>query len=302
MTSTATPLGRASICAVLPLLSACASGAGAGSLKPRDVSQQGATMRAVPVDTTPASRARIFAGVNAAGLGDNWTDIAVSNQADLGRKTCETLVENQMRVLTGSGLHARIDRPCTAAPLVPVKVAAGEHVLVAERAISDVDLLLLMPQAPDGLKDAGRATVTNFVRFPSKDDCQKALSRMATIRQQDGAAAAEAAQGWMEGQVQEQERAAKQACEEKDQVESRCAALRGGKADMEKACGVSTKSRRCEEAKQRAMERSRCEIDQERAGRSCDIARAALEAVRRRLAAPQDPEPEKTSAPVCREI
>lgn len=302
MIGRATSLHRAGIWAVLPLFCACASAGGAGSHEPRVVPHQGATVRALPVDTTPASRARILVGVNAAGIGDNWTEIAVSSQSDLGRKICETLVENQMRVLTGASLHVRINRPCSAAPLDSVKVAVGEYILVAERVISDVYLLLLMPQEPVGLKDAGRTTVTDFARFPSKDDCQKALAKIATIRQQDRAAADEAARGWLKGQIREQEGATKQACEEKDQVEARCAALPGGKAEIKMACGASTKSRRCEEAKQRAMERSRCAVDQERVGRSCDIARAALEAVRKRLATPQDEEPDKASAPSCHEI
>lgn len=286
------------VAAVLPLLCACASAGSAGPHEPRVASSQTSKVRAVSVDSAPAYRARILVGVNAAGLRDNWKDIAVSSQGDLGRRVCEAVVENQLRVLQGAGFHARIDHSCGIGPLVPVKVLAGEHILVAERVLSDVDLLLLMRPAPDDLQAAG-ATVTEFSRFASEGVCQQTLARLATIRQQERAAAAEDVQRWLEGELRVLEEGAKQACEEKDRAESRCASLRVGEAELEQACSASTKSKRCSEAQERAVEHYQCMLGHTR---SCEQARALLEGVRKRLTALHEPEPDRASAPACRQF
>lgn len=295
-------LQHASVRAVLPLLCACASVASTGPHEPRVASRQTSTVRTATAATAPEYWARLLVGVNAARLGDNWTDIAVSSKGDLGRKVCEAVVEKQLRALPGAGFHARIDRPCGTGSLVPVEVRAGEHVLVTERVISDVDLLLLMPVAPDELEADGGTTMTEFARFTSKRACQQALARLATIRQQDRAEAAEYAKRWLEGQVQALEQAAKQACEEKDQAEPRCASVHEGKAEIEQACSASTKSQRCREAQERALEQYQCTLRQERLARSCEGARAVLEGVRKRLTEPEAPAPSGESSPVCREF
>jgi hypothetical protein len=192
-----------------------------------------------------------------------------------------------MRVLTNAGLHPNNVRACSTAPLVSVPVVAGEFLLVAERAISDAEILLLSPRASDDLRKAGQASVTDFTQFQTKKECQKALAKVGNARRRDRASAEAAARSWLQGQVQEQEQSAKRACEEKTEVDARCDKIGGGEAEVEKACQASTRSKRCEEARQRAMERSQCEVERVRAGRSCENARAALQLVRQRLAAPQ---------------
>jgi hypothetical protein len=107
---------------------------------------------------------------------------------------------------------------------------------------------------------------------------------MENARRNDRASADAAARSWLQDQVQEQERSAKR---EKTEVETRCAKIGGSKAEVEKACQSPTRNKRCEEARQRAMERSRCEVERVRVVRSCESARAMLQSVRQRLAAPQ---------------
>jgi hypothetical protein len=282
---------------VLPLLCACASPESPRPQHARVASPQTSTVRTASAAMATAYWARILVGVDAAGLRDNWKDIAVSNQGDLGRRVCEAVVENQLRVLQGAGFTTRVDHSCATSPLAPVKLLAGEHILVAERVLSDVELLLLLPRAPDNLEPAGGATLTEFSRFTSADACQQTLARLATIRQQDRAAAAEDAKRWLEGQSRVLEEGAKQACEEQDRVEARCASLRVGKAELELACSASMKSKRCSEAQERAVEHYQCMLGHTR---SCEQARALLEGVRKRLTAPPDPEPNTASAPACR--
>jgi hypothetical protein len=209
----------------------------------------------------------------------------VLNPSDEGRKVCEALLSRHVARFTGSELKAQLERPCQLDPLPEPNGTGGEGVyhLVSERKITDVDLVLLMPQEPADAKALGEATVTDFSAIGTRADCERRLAQMQGLWAQEQAKADESAREWIQGQLRQQEVNAAQACEKIQTVTSRCASLGG--EDVKSACRGSEKIKRCRAARDRAFDRVRCEVEQESARRTCESERAILDQLRKRTEA-----------------
>lgn len=259
-------------------------------------------LREIPVETTQAYRARIRKGVSASGLDDNWTEFAVANPTDLGKTICEALVGNLLQVVKTSNLQARVVRPCQTEPLAPAQVQAGGSVLIAQSEIDSVALVLLMLARSGEFGKDLEAKRIDHTRFSSRAECQEMLSRMEARAEQDQAAAEKAGRTWLNEQVRIREQATKQACDERDQVTARCAALPGGEAEVKPACRTSTKSKRCVDAQKRLMKRGICGLEAERTTKSCDNAQGLLDLVRQRLNSKPEAQADQVPRMVCLDL
>jgi hypothetical protein len=205
----------------------------------------------------------------------SWTDVEVPGDSDRAEQVCEAVVEQETRIAPDTGLSAEVSRGCASTPLPPIEQSPGEALLVVRRVMTDLDVMLLVPQGASAAEPGERVVITHHSVFGSDDECRRVRAELIERQHAASVEAAAVAREWLESQLVTQREETERACTQADQAEERCAAV----ADEQ--------------------ERGLCENHAELARHHCDNAREIEGVLRSRLEA-QGQEREEPPPPECR--
>lgn len=236
----------------------------------------GASAEKIPAVCAPsgprvivAARIGIVAG-KTGGRPDNWSDYFVSGRRSDALAVCHSLVKQELEARLPAGLSARLLRRCKAVPLPALsRRTRSEHVLVEKRRRYEAPLLLIAGN-PCLAERVGRTEIARWqvMVLASRAECREALATRRAQIKAEAQRGNEAAARWLEQQARRQQTQAKIVCQ-----------------------GADLTASRCKEARDRT-ERATCQIDLERARRSCTLERRLLGELRRRSReAPRHPPP-----------
>jgi hypothetical protein len=205
----------------------------------------------------------------------SWTDVQVPGDSERAEQICEAVTEQEMRIAPDTGLRAAVARACASTPLPRVERAPGEVLLVDRHVLSDLDVMLLVPEGSSSAEPGEEVIVTHHSAYESSGECERMRAELIERQRAASVEAARAAREWLESQLATQREATASACAEADQAEERCEAI----ADQE--------------------ERGLCANQAELTRHRCDNARSIEGVLETRLDA-QPAEPEAPPPPECR--
>lgn len=247
----------------------------------------------------PGSRARIIME----GHEDRWLDIFVTDVTAPSKSACDTILNDQVRVLSRASAGAAWTvQPCSDAPMSARKPGQGTRALLVDpRPVNDVELLLsavTQGESAEFVTEA-TATVTAYTGFATMAECQKLLADLAAFHERADADGHARVRAFLQEQIAQQTQRRDASCA----TTTTCEDAEVVKAAVAKRCGTpaAEKSKQCALAQERAQTLSQCLMEAERTDHACQTDEQLLGLITARLAEPAKPAPFTASCqPVTR--
>lgn len=155
----------------------------------------------LPVEPSPAVRARLTLSPHDATEADAWIDVGVTGHDEHAVWLCQTLLQQRAHLLDSSRLHAVVARACDTAPLPALEVSRSEHLLTDTEHVEDGVVMLMGAVAGREFAEPAPSAQLRWVsRFADTSRCHDALQTLLTQREHTRAAQAHEARSWLEGQ------------------------------------------------------------------------------------------------------
>lgn len=220
---------------------------------------------------------------------NTWSDFLVRGHAAPAKEGCERLVRLELEQArpADAALQVVLDRACDRAPLPAAEATRGAVTLLVQP--NELPAPLHLAANPDECTTVVQVTISHM---GSEKGCREMLAKIEVEHESAAEEAAEAAGAWLRRERQRLEQQTERACKAAQEATDRCQRMGGTEAELERAC-VDQKSKACEAARDRVLERGACDIERSRRVRECESARSMLDTIRKRETASPVRQPSK---------